>query len=255
MKSVKVILDKVILIIKINHQNNVRLIDTERGELYMSNYFSYMRISTKLKRKKQTFARQEKALEAYASKMGIEYLVTFRDEVSGATFDREDWLKLDKLVRKGDTIVFKEISRFTREAENGYDKYMDLMNRGVNLVFLDNPTVSTDYIKALTVASSRHDLVTKTALEGTIKLLLIVELDRVQKEREIFVQRVKQGIQASNKKSGRVPGKLEKMSEELKADIRLFLTDRSIKQIDLMKKYNISRNTLKKYIKEVQSNR
>ena len=38
------------------------------------------------------------------------------------------------------------------------------------------------------------------------------------------------------------------MSDELKADIQQFLKDRSIKQIDLMRKYNISRNTLKKYI-------
>ena len=78
--------------------------------------------------------------------------------------------------------------------------------------------------------------------------MLIVELDRVQQEREIIVKRIKQGIQASNKKSGRKQGKLDKMSDELKNDIREFLNDRSIKQVDLMKKYNISRNTLKKYI-------
>ena len=38
------------------------------------------------------------------------------------------------------------------------------------------------------------------------------------------------------------------MSPELEADIKKFLSDRKIKQIDLMKKHNISRNTLKKYI-------
>ena len=44
------------------------------------------------------------------------------------------------------------------------------------------------------------------------------------------------------------------MSDELKKDIKLFLNDRSIKQVDLMKKHNISRNTLKKYIDIVKSN-
>ena len=39
--------------------------------------------------------------------------------------------------------------------------------------------------------------------------------------------------------------------EELEKDIKKFLTDRSIKQIDLMNKYNISRNTLKKYIEYI----
>lgn len=38
------------------------------------------------------------------------------------------------------------------------------------------------------------------------------------------------------------------MTDALKEDIQLFLNDRTIKQIDLMKKHNLSRNTLKKYI-------
>ena len=129
---------------------------------------------------------------------------------------------------------------------------MELMNNGINLVFLDNPTVSSDYIKQLTNIANSQQLVTKTALEGTIKLLLIVELDRVQQEREIIVKRIKQGIEASNKKSGRKVGQLDKMSDELKEDIKAFIGDRSIKQIDLMKKYNIGRNTLKKYIEVVK---
>lgn len=43
------------------------------------------------------------------------------------------------------------------------------------------------------------------------------------------------------------------MSPELEKDIKKFLTDRSIKQIDLMNKYNISRNTLKKYIDHIST--
>ena len=62
----------------------------------------------------------------------------------------------------------------------------------------------------------------------------------------------KQGIEASDKKSGRKQGKLDKMSDKLRDDIKEFLSDRSIKQIDLMNKHNISRNTLKKYISIVK---
>lgn len=43
-------------------------------------------------------------------------------------------------------------------------------------------------------------------------------------------------------------GKLDKITDELKADIQLFLNDRTIKQVDLMEKHGISRNTLKKYV-------
>lgn len=218
----------------------------------MATYF-YMRISTKEVSDKQSFARQNKALEKYATDNNLDYnnRTVYRDDVSGSTFNRPDWIALESILKEGDTIIFKEISRFTREAENGYNKYMDLMNKGINLVFLDNPTVSTDYIKQLTNIANSQELVTKTALEGTIKLLLIVELDRVQKEREIFIQRIKQGIDASDKKSGRKVGQLDKMTDELKTDIIKFLNDRSIKQIDLMNKHNISRNTLKKYINKV----
>lgn len=219
----------------------------------MANYF-YMRISTKESSDKQSFQRQYKALEKYASENNLVFnnRTIYKDDISGSTFDRDDWKALEQILQPGDTIVFKEISRFTREADAGYKKYMDLMDNGINLIFLDNPTVSTDYIKQLTDIANSQQLVAKTALEGTIKLLLIVELDRVQQERETIVKRIKQGIEASDKKSGRKQGSLDKMSEELRADIKEFLNNRSIKQIDLMRKHDISRNTLKKYIKIVE---
>ena len=125
------------------------------------------------------------------------------------------------------------------------------MNKGINLVFLDNPTVSTDYIKQLSKIAETQSLVTRTALEGTIKLLLIVELDRVQQEREIIVKRIKQGIEASDKKSGRALGRIDKLSEELKKDIIELYNNKLITKVDLAKKHSISRNTLDKYIKIV----
>lgn len=63
---------------------------------------------------------------------------------------------------------------------------------------------------------------------------------------------IKQGIQASDKKQGRKVGQIDKMSEELRSDIELFIGDRSIRQIDLMNRHNISRNTLKKYVEIIK---
>lgn len=222
----------------------------------MGNTYFYQRISTKEKTDKQSYKRQDKALKKYAETNNLKYdnRTVYKDDTTGATFNRQDWKALEGILQKGDTIIFKEISRFTRQAEEGYNKYMELMDKGVDLVFLDNPTVSTDYIKQLTKIANSQELVTKTALEGTIKLLLIVELDRVQKERETIVKRIKDGIEASPKKSGRKSGQLDKLTEELKEDINLFLkdTERKIKYVDLMKKHNISRNTLKEYIKRIK---
>lgn len=213
----------------------------------MGNYYSYKRISTDTER--QNFNRQIKSLEKYATDHNIEYVVEFTEEMSAKNFaDRPQFLKLDKILQSGDTVVFKDLSRFTREAENGYKKYMDWINHGINMVFLDNPTVSTDYIRQMMQTASKQDIVTKTAMENIIKLLIIVELDRGEKQRLYISKSIKDGIAASNKKSGRKTGQLDKRTPELKHDIKQFQTDRSIKQIDLMKKYNISRNTLKKYI-------
>lgn len=223
--------------------------------MIMCNTYSYMRISTSEERDLQKFSRQEAALQRYAKENNIEYLLEFREDKSGKNFiDRKQWQKLEKIVQSGDTIVFKDICRFTREAEEGYKKYMELLEKGVELVFIDNQTVSTSYIKQLLNIAKEQNLVAKTSLESTVKLLLMVELDRAEQERKITVQRIKDGIEASNKKSGRPTGKLDKISDELRADIQLFLIDRSIKQVDLMKKHNISRNTLKKYIALAKSN-
>lgn len=221
----------------------------------MANTYFYMRISTKETDDKQSFQRQYKSLEAYSKENKLRFTdrYIYKDDCTGATFNRGEWRELEENLKENDTVVFKDISRWTRQAEEGYKKYMELMHKGINLVFLDNPTISTDYIKNLMNIANTQNLVTKTALESTIKLLLIVELDRVQQEREIIAKRIRQGIQASDKKQGRKQGQLDKMSDELKEDIKLFLSDRTIKQIDLMKKHNISRNTLKKYIAIVQN--
>ena len=139
----------------------------------MANMYAYMRISTKEDREKQRFTRQENALTKYAADNKIEYVFQFREDVSGKSFkNRTEWQRLEKIVQPGDTIVFKDISRFTREAEAGYTKYMSLMQKGINLIFLDNPTVSTDYIRELLHVAEQQDLVAKTSLESTVKLLL-----------------------------------------------------------------------------------
>lgn len=220
----------------------------QKGGNDMGNIYSYMRISTEEERGLQKFTRQEQALKRYAKENSIEYTLEFREDKSGKNFtDRKQWKALESILQTGDTVVFKDIYRFTRQAEQGYQKYMELLEKGVELIFIDNQTVSTPYIKQLLDVAKKQSLVAKTSLESTVKLLLIVELDRAEQERKTIVQRIKDGIKASDKKSGRPVGKLDKMSDELKEDIKKLITDRNVKYIDIMKKHNISRNTLKKY--------
>ena len=217
----------------------------------MATYF-YMRISTQEERGLQKYDRQENALRKYAEANGLMFdgHNIYMEDRSGKNFhERQEWSKLEQIMHPGDTVVFKDISRFTREAENGYQKYMELYDKGIRLVYLDNQTVCTDYIRQLLNVAEKQNLIAKISLENTVKLLLYVELDRVEQERIILQKRIKDGIAASDKPSGRAKGKLDKLTPELEADILTYMGDRTILQIELMKKHNVSRNTLKKYIR------
>ena len=217
------------------------------------NWFGYERISTKEERGKQKFTRQDKKLEAWQQQNNIKFVFVGKDDASGKNFDREEWQRIDKLAGKGDGIVFTDISRFTRgDTEEGYKKYMELFDKGVCLVFIDNPTVNTEYIKELLNIAEEQNILTKVMVESIVKLLIIAELNKVEQERHSIIKRITDGINASEKKSGRPVGKLDKMNPELEQDIKAFLEDRTIKQVDLMNKHNISRNTLKKYVELVK---
>jgi DNA invertase Pin-like site-specific DNA recombinase len=103
------------------------------------------------------------------------------------------------------------------------------------------------------VADRQQNRIAKKTLRDTIELLLLVELDRAEQEREITVKRIRDGIAASPKKSGRPNGKLDKMTPELESDIQKYIaqsvTDRTITIADLMRKHNLTRNTVTKYIR------
>lgn len=226
----------------------------------MAKIFAYMRISTREERGLQKFTRQEQAIQRWCKENGtdIPERRIYRDDASGKSFDRPAWKELEADISTGDTIIFKDICRFTREYENGFAKYMDLLSRGIELKFLDNPTISTDYIRAMMhVADEQENRIAKKSLKDTIELLLLVELDRAEKEREIIVQRIRDGIAASSKKSGRRPGTLDKMTPELEADLRLYaeqsITEKTIKLSEILCKHDISRNTARKYLSIIQA--
>lgn len=230
-------------------------------------YYAYERISTREERHLQKYDRQHNAIKKYCAANHIDLDFerdVYQEDASGKDFNRPLFQKLVNTesllnnkelkgkVHTGDTIIFKDLSRFTRECDNGYKLYMALRDNGVNMIFIDNPTISTEYIDALfNTAKAQGERVTSKALTNTIELLLIVELDRVEKEREIFIQRVKDGIKASKKKNGR-PFGTTKLTPELEADIKAYIQDRSIQARPIIKKHGITYNTFYKYLKLIK---
>lgn len=100
--------------------------------------YGYARISTS----KQSIERQVRNIER-------EYpgAVMIREAYTGTKIDRKEWGKLFSTVQAGDTIVFDSVSRMSRNAEDGFAVYEELYTRGVNLVFLKEPHISTDTYK------------------------------------------------------------------------------------------------------------
>ena len=109
----------------------------------MGTIYAYCRVSTQ----KQSLARQrEKILRAYPD---IPDSHIYEDEFTGRKLDRPQFKKLLGRVSSGDTIVFDEVSRMSRDAEDGYRLYRELYDAGVSLVFLANPLINTElYRKA-----------------------------------------------------------------------------------------------------------
>ena len=223
----------------------------------MGNIFAYMRISTKEDREMQKFSRQEVAIDRYADENNLNITLKLKEDESGKTFaGRTEWARMESLLHSGDTVIIKDISRFSRNVNEGIEKYLELMEKGIDLVFLDNFTISTSYTRNLLDIAKREkeegEHLMSEVQTFLIRILLIAELERAEKERTTLIQRIKDGIRASDKTQGRKVGQLDKLTPELKTDIEEYLTNRTITQTELLKKHEISRNTLKKYIERIK---
>ena len=103
--------------------------------------FGYCRIS----KPTQNIERQERNILSSFPNAKI-----YKEVYTGIVLSRQEWQKLIKKVRKGDTIVFDSVSRMSRNASEGVEQYMELLDRGIELVFLREPYVNTiNYKQAL----------------------------------------------------------------------------------------------------------
>ena len=89
--------------------------------------YGYCRVS----RAKQKVQRQIDNIKAYNPDA-----VIIAEAFTGTKMDRPKWSNLYRKVKCNDTIIFDEVSRMSRDAEEGFKVYKELYERGVNLVFL-----------------------------------------------------------------------------------------------------------------------
>ena len=220
--------------------------------------YLYCRIS----RKTQNIERQIRNLTAIYPQ-GI----VIKEAYTGTKIDRPEWNKLYKRVKAGDTIAFDSVSRMSRDAEEGFKTYEDLFNRGVELVFLNEPMINTaTFKKALTNTVPMTGTNVDCILEGVNQFLMELAreqiklaLQQAQKETDDLHIRVAQGIETARlngKQIGGVVGSKYnvKKSAEAKAQIKKYSKDfdGALADTEVIKLTGISRKTYYKYKKEMK---
>lgn len=226
----------------------------------MNKTFGYARISTM----KQNIERQ-------IANIKKEYpnAIIVTEEYTGTKINRPAFDKLIKNIKAGDTIVFDEVSRMSRNAEDGFKLYEQLYNMGVNLVFIKEPHINTaTYKKALENNISMTGTNVDFILDGVNKFLMALAKEQIelafktaQAEVDFLHQRTSEGVQRAilnGKKVGGLTTKGTKLttkkSIEMKARIKELSKDFAGSNTDkeVMAILGIARNTFYKYKKELQ---
>ena len=178
----------------------------------------YARVSTP----KQKLRRQiDNLKEAYPD------IVVISEVFTGSTDNRPKWKKLMRQCRAGTIgkLVFDEVSRFSRNAEEAIVEYKELYNLGIELEFLKEPHINSKIYRdaserKIEIATEGMDDETaqliNTVIGGLNDYLLSVAekqiylaFEHAQKERELLSQRTSEGLKKAKlmgSKVGRHPG-------------------------------------------------
>ena len=163
--------------------------------------YGYARISTK----KQSLQRQINNIEAYNKDA-----IIYEEEFTGRKVEgRKEFQKLLKKVKANDTIIFDSVSRMSRNADEGIKLYMDLFDRGVNLIFLNEMHINTDtYKNALGNGIQLTGTDVDDILEGVNKYMkklatnqIRIAFEQSQKEVDDLSIRTSKGIEAKRKEA------------------------------------------------------
>lgn len=224
----------------------------------MNKIYGYCRISTP----KQSLERQIRNIQVVYPTALI-----YQEAYTGTKMDRPKFQMLLKVVKAGDTIVFDEVSRMSRTADEGFELYKELYEKGVELVFLKEPHINTAvYKKALTsqleMTGDKIDFI----LQGVNQYLMELAKDQiriafVQSENEVkyIRQRTREGIETARqngKQIGRVAGKTYETKRSMEAKEAIKKYSKSfcgvLSDNEVMKLAGCSRNSYYKYKKELK---
>lgn len=220
--------------------------------------YGYARISTA----KQSIDRQIRNIKR-------EYpgAIIVQEAYTGTKIDRREWRKLFAAVKAGDTVIFDSVSRMSRNADEGFEVYEELFDRGVSLVFLKEHHIDTaTYRKALESSVPMTGTAVDCILQGVNQYLMALAkeqirlaFDQAEKEVEDLHQRTREGIQTARlngKQIGQRQGAklVTKKSIAAKEIILKHSKDfgGTLADVDIIKLAGLARNSYYKYKRELR---
>lgn len=195
--------------------------------------YGYMRVSTK----EQNLDRQREALLEY----GVNERDIIEDKQSGKDFNRQGYQTLkNSLLRKGDTLVIKELDRLGRNMDMIKTEWHELEDMGVDIIVLETPILNT---------ANKSDLEKKLISNIVFELLSYM----AEKERIKIRTRQAEGI-AKAKKEGKYKGRKKIMHENF---IPVYEEWKSgdITAVKAMEKLDMKRNTFYRRVKEYEDSK
>ncbi len=223
----------------------------------MCKVYGYARVST---------AQQKLQRQIDNIKQFDESAIIFTEKYTGTKiYGREEFEKLLSRVKTGDTIIFDSVSRMSRNSDEGTKLYFDLMDKGVNLVFLKERYIDTNTYKQaadkkINTIGTKEDILIKAIneyLKELAKEQIRIAFDQAEKEVMDLRQRVTEGIAKSDKKQGISKGTklVTKKSIDMKDKMKRHLKDFGGTDTDaeFMRDNKIARNTFYKYKKQLIS--
>ena len=221
--------------------------------------YGYCRISTP----KQKIDRQvENILREYPN------AIIIKEAYSGRQIDRPDWNRLCKKVQKGDIIVFDEVSRMSRNADDGVLVYQELFEAGIELRFLKEPHINTEtYQKALCNMVSMTGTEVDFILDGINKYLMALAKEQIrlafaqaEKEVEFLRRRTTEGLRQAKANGVQLGNPLGTTFETKKGRAAKEIIAKhakafggSLDDTDVIKLCGCSRNSYYKYKRELMS--
>lgn len=183
-------------------------------------------------------------------------------------YERKEFDKLLKRVNQGDTIIFDSVSRMSRNADDGINLYLDLFDKGINLVFLKEHHIDTDTYKSalsnsIKMTGDDVDEILK-GINSYLKRLATKQIrlafEQAEKEVTDLHQRTKEGIQTARengKQIGQRQGAKLNVKKEAPAKNIILKHSKdfygSLNDSECIKLTGLSRNTYYKYKRELKN--